>query len=77
MLLTALTMMVVGDEDAPSMADLGVRQQKLMSASTQHQVTHATRPDVPGVQTGNPAHVQKIIPIRYPTEYCRYGYNSY
>ena len=30
-----------------------------------------------GVQTGNPGHVQKIIPIRYPTEYCRYGYNSY
>ena len=33
--------------------------------------------DAGGVQHANPAHVQKIIPIRYPTEYCRYGYNSY
>ena len=30
-----------------------------------------------GVQSANPAHVQKNIPVRYPTEYCRYGYNSY
>ena len=30
-----------------------------------------------GVQSAISAHVQKNIPIRYPTEYCRYGYNSY
>ena len=45
--------------------------------ASRHAGAERARAWVCTVQTGNPAHVQKNIPIRYPTEYCRYGYNSY